>query len=383
MTDGISLDVLAGETHAIIGPNGAGKTTLIHQISGALAPDAGRIIFDGRDITHLSMPARAQLGLARSFQITHVLPRFTALENVALAVQARSGSSFRFWRPAAREEALNAPAMEALEVVELAARAHTPAGTLSHGEKRRLEIAIALAQAPKLLLLDEPMAGAGAEETHRLVATLKGLKRRYTIVLVEHDMQAVFALADRISVLVEGRIIATGDSAGRARQPGRARRLPGRGGMSAPLLAISGLEAGYGESQVLFGVDLAVGAGEVVSLMGRNGMGKTTTVRALMGLLPVQRGPDPLRGPRRSPASRPSASPRPASASCRRAGRSFRPSRSRKTSSPPPPAATAARKAGRWSASTPSCRGLPSAAATSATRSRAASSRCWRSAAPS
>ena len=209
VTDGIDLDIPAGETHAIIGPNGAGKTTLIHQISGALAPDAGRILVDGRDVTHLPMPARAHLGLARSFQITHVLPRFTALENVALAVQARSGSSFRFWQPAALEEALNAPAMDALEVVELAARAQTPAGSLSHGEKRRLEIAVALAQAPKLLLLDEPMAGAGAEETPRLVATLGGLKRRTTIVLVEHDMQAVFALADRISVLVEGRIIAT------------------------------------------------------------------------------------------------------------------------------------------------------------------------------
>ncbi len=209
VTDGISLDILAGETHAVIGPNGAGKTTLIHQISGALAPDAGRIVFDGRDVTHLPMPVRAHLGLARSFQITHVLPRFTALENVALAVQARAGSSFHFWQPAAREEALNAPAMEALEVVELTARAHTPAGSLAHGEKRRLELAIALAQAPKLLLLDEPMAGAGAEETPRLVATLKSLKHRYTIVLVEHDMQAVFALADRISVMVEGRIIAT------------------------------------------------------------------------------------------------------------------------------------------------------------------------------
>jgi branched-chain amino acid transport system ATP-binding protein len=210
VTDGISLDILAGETHAIIGPNGAGKTTLIHQISGALAPDAGRITFDRRDVTHLPMPARAHLGLARSFQITHVLPHFTALENVALAVQARSGSSFRFWQPAGTEEALNAPAREALAVVDMGPCAHIPAGSLSHGEKRRLEIAIALAQAPKLLLLDEPMAGAGAEETHRLVATLKALKGRYTIVLVEHDMQAVFALADRISVLVEGRIIATG-----------------------------------------------------------------------------------------------------------------------------------------------------------------------------
>jgi len=210
VTDGVDLAIMAGETHAIIGPNGAGKTTLINQISGASLPDAGRVVLDGRDITRLAMPARAGLGLARSFQITQVPPRFTALENVALAVQARSGSSFAFWRPAAAEVALNASAMEALDVVGLGERAHTPAGALSHGEKRRLELAIALAQAPKLLLLDEPMAGVGAEETRGLIETLKGLKRRYTLVLVEHDMQAVFALADRISVLVEGRIVATG-----------------------------------------------------------------------------------------------------------------------------------------------------------------------------
>jgi branched-chain amino acid transport system ATP-binding protein len=210
VTDCVSLDVHPGETHAIIGPNGAGKTTLIHQISGALAPDAGRIQFNGRDVTRLPMPIRARLGLARSFQITRVLPRFTALENVALAVQARSGSSFRFWQPAATEEALNAPAMGALATLGLADRVHVLAGALSHGEKRLLEIAIALAQAPKLLLLDEPMAGAGPEETRRLVETLERLKGRYTIVLVEHDMQAVFALADRVSVLVGGRIIATG-----------------------------------------------------------------------------------------------------------------------------------------------------------------------------
>jgi branched-chain amino acid transport system ATP-binding protein len=209
-TDGIDLDILPGETHAIIGPNGAGKTTLIHQVSGVLASDSGRILFDGRDVTHMAMPARAHLGLARSFQITHVLPRFSALENVALAVQARSGSSFHFWQPAAREELLNAPALEALAAVDLTARAYTPAGALSHGEKRRLELAIALAQVPRLLLLDEPMAGAGAQETHRLIATLRTVKRATTMVLVEHDMQAVFALADRISVLVEGRILATG-----------------------------------------------------------------------------------------------------------------------------------------------------------------------------
>jgi branched-chain amino acid transport system ATP-binding protein len=210
VTDGIDLAITAGETHAIIGPNGAGKTTLINQISGVAPPDAGRIVLDGRDITSLAMPVRAGLGLARSFQITQVLPQFTALENVALAVQARSGSSFAFWRPAVAETALNAPALQALAVIGLRERAHTPAGALSHGEKRRLELAIALAQAPKLLLLDEPMAGVGSEETRSLIETLGDLKGRYTLVLVEHDMQAVFALADRISVLVEGRIIATG-----------------------------------------------------------------------------------------------------------------------------------------------------------------------------
>jgi branched-chain amino acid transport system ATP-binding protein len=210
VSDRVSLDIRAGETHAIIGPNGAGKTTLIDQISGALIPDAGTIAFGGRDVTRMPMPARARLGLARTFQITNVLARFSALENAALAVQARSGSSFRFWRPAAAEAALDGPALDALKLVGLSQSAHTPAGTLSHGEKRRLELAIALAQSPKLLLLDEPMAGAGAEETRRLVDTLKRLKKRHTIVLVEHDMGAVFALADHISVLVEGRIIATG-----------------------------------------------------------------------------------------------------------------------------------------------------------------------------
>jgi branched-chain amino acid transport system ATP-binding protein len=210
VTDGVDLAVLAGETHAVIGPNGAGKTTLINQIAGAVRPDVGRIVFDGRDVTRLPVPARARLGLARSFQVTRILPQFTALENVALAVQARSGSSFRFWRPAAAETALNILALEALEAVGLHPRARVAAGALSHGEKRRLELAIGLAQAPKLLLLDEPMAGAGAQETRGLIGTIQRLKGRYTIVLVEHDMRAVFALADRISVLVEGRIVATG-----------------------------------------------------------------------------------------------------------------------------------------------------------------------------
>jgi branched-chain amino acid transport system ATP-binding protein len=210
VSDDITLDVAPGVCHAIIGPNGAGKTTLIHQISGALAPDSGTIQFAGRDITNLSMPKRALAGLARSFQITSILPEFSVLENVALAAQSRAGSSFRFFRAAARCEPLNGEAHSALAEVGLADRAGLQAGLLSHGEKRQLELAIALALRPKLLLLDEPMAGAGPEEARLLVDTLRGIKANTTIVLVEHDMHAVFALADRISVLVAGRIIATG-----------------------------------------------------------------------------------------------------------------------------------------------------------------------------
>jgi branched-chain amino acid transport system ATP-binding protein len=210
VTDGVSLDVMPGEIHAVIGPNGAGKTTLIHEITGIVAPDAGRILFAGQDITRLSLPRRARAGLARSFQITSIVAGFSARENVALAAQARSGSSFRFLRAAAGEAALNAAAMAALDLVGLADRACVPAGTLSHGEKRALEIAIALATQPRMLLLDEPLAGAGPEETERLIALLKRLGADYTILLVEHDMQAVFALADRVSVLVYGRVIATG-----------------------------------------------------------------------------------------------------------------------------------------------------------------------------
>jgi branched-chain amino acid transport system ATP-binding protein len=211
VTDTVSLDITQGELHALIGPNGAGKTSLIHQLSGSLASDSGRIVFDGEEVTGLPMHARARRGLVRSFQITSILPRFTALENVALAVQSRSGSSLRFFGDAARDSRLNQEAMEALALLGLAERAQTLAGTLSHGEKRGLELAIALALKPKLLLLDEPMAGAGASESEALVAILRALKARCTILLVEHDMQAVFALADRISVLVNGSMIATGE----------------------------------------------------------------------------------------------------------------------------------------------------------------------------
>ncbi len=210
VTDGVSLDVMPGRIHAVIGPNGAGKTTLIHQIFGTLAPDAGVIRLDGRDITRLAPHRRAQAGLARSFQITSVLPEFSALENVALAVQARAGSSFRFFRAARGQAGLNAPAMAVLERVGLRARAGMVAGSLSHGEKRQLELAMALAAKPRVMLLDEPLAGAGPEETARLVTLLGSLRDACAIVLVEHDMDAVFQLADEITVLAQGRVIAHG-----------------------------------------------------------------------------------------------------------------------------------------------------------------------------
>jgi len=209
-SDDITLALPAGELHAIIGPNGAGKTTLIGELTGEITPDSGEIHFDGRDITDLPVWRRSALGLARSFQITSLFPDFTVLDNVALAVQARSGHSFRFWRDACVDPELRDPARAALERVGLAARADVPVANLSHGEHRQLEIAMALATQPRLLLLDEPMAGMGPDESARMVRTLRDLKQEFTILLVEHDMEAVFALADRITVLVYGRVLATG-----------------------------------------------------------------------------------------------------------------------------------------------------------------------------
>lgn len=210
VTDNVTLDIEPGEIHAVIGPNGAGKTTLINQISGLISPDEGQIVFAGADITALPPEARALRGLSRSFQITSILAGFSVLENVALAVQARDGSSMRFIGRAATESALNVAAMDALEQTGIAQRAHVRAGELSHGEKRALELAIALAMNPSLLLLDEPMAGIGREETERQVELLLRLKGRYTMLLVEHDMTAIFALADRISVLIRGALLTTG-----------------------------------------------------------------------------------------------------------------------------------------------------------------------------
>jgi branched-chain amino acid transport system ATP-binding protein len=212
VTDNVSLTVEPNEIHAIIGPNGAGKTTLMGLISGTVPPDSGSVLVAGHDVTNWSLPQIARLGVARCFQITSIIPGFTVLENAALAVQARSGSSFRFFRSARNEAGLNRQAHAALDQVGLAHRADMVAGALSHGEKRQLELAIALAMRPRRLLLDEPLAGSGPEETDRLVPLLRDLRTNRGILLVEHDMQAVFALADRISVLVYGRIIATGDA---------------------------------------------------------------------------------------------------------------------------------------------------------------------------
>jgi branched-chain amino acid transport system ATP-binding protein len=209
-TDHVTLEVPQGELHAIIGPNGAGKTTLISQLTGHLMPHSGSIYLAGRDISRLPAYRRSALGLARSFQITCLLSDFSAADNVALAAQAREGHSFRFFADARKERALRDAAMDALTRVGLRDRANVPVARLSHGEQRELELAVALATKPQLLLLDEPMAGLGVTESARMVKLLQELRKEVTIVLVEHDMEAVFALADRISVLVYGRVIASG-----------------------------------------------------------------------------------------------------------------------------------------------------------------------------
>jgi len=209
-TDGVSLDVAQGEVHALIGPNGAGKTTLIGQISGSLAADTGQIRFLGRDVTRAKQHERVRAGLARSYQITSIFKRFSVLDNLALAVQARSGSSFSFWRPVASEGALFDEARSLASQIGLGNKAEATAATLAHGEQRALEVGLALATRPKLVLLDEPMAGMGPEESQRMIELIARIRAQVTVLLVEHDMDAVFRLADRITVLVNGRVIATG-----------------------------------------------------------------------------------------------------------------------------------------------------------------------------
>jgi branched-chain amino acid transport system ATP-binding protein len=209
-TDDVALDVTQGEVHALIGPNGAGKTTLIGQISGSLQTNAGAIRFLEKDVTALRQHERVRLGLARSYQITSIFKRFSVLENLALAVQARSGSSFSFWRPVAAEAALFDEARMLSREIGLAGRLEVAAGNLAHGEQRALEVGLALATRPRLVLLDEPMAGMGPEESRRMIALVGRIRAGVTVLLVEHDMDAVFRLADRITVMVNGRVIASG-----------------------------------------------------------------------------------------------------------------------------------------------------------------------------
>jgi len=219
VTQDVSLEVLPGEVHALIGPNGAGKTTLISQIAGALAPDSGAVLFRGEDVTALGMAARARRGLSRVFQISNVVGGFSALENIMLAALIARGRSFRFWRPALADRAAQAEARDMLERVGLAHRAAVRAADLAHGERRALELAMSLVQHPKLLLLDEPMAGTGRAEGERLTELLLSLKGEIPILLVEHDMGTVFRLADRISVLISGAVAITGDPATVRRDP--------------------------------------------------------------------------------------------------------------------------------------------------------------------
>ena len=209
-TENVSLEIQAGEVHALIGPNGAGKTTLVSQISGILPSDSGEIEFDHQSITHLSAPKRSLKGLARSFQITSILKDFTCQENVVLAIQAHSGHSFHIWRQLKKEKELQDKALEVLETIGLGMHCNTIAGELAHGEQRQLEIAVALAMDPKLLVLDEPLAGMGRTDSVEMIRFLKNLKGKYSILLIEHDMDAVFELADTISVMVYGRLIASG-----------------------------------------------------------------------------------------------------------------------------------------------------------------------------
>jgi branched-chain amino acid transport system ATP-binding protein len=210
-TDEVTLDVKQGEVHALIGPNGAGKTTLIGQISGSLATDTGQILLEKADITRWRQHERVRAGLARSYQITSIFKRFSVLDNLALAVQARSGSSFSFWHPVAKEAALFVEARELADQIGLAPKIDSLAATLAHGEQRALEVGLALATQPKLVLLDEPMAGMGPEESQRMISLIGRIRAQVTVLLVEHDMDAVFRLADRITVMVDGRVIATGD----------------------------------------------------------------------------------------------------------------------------------------------------------------------------
>ncbi len=299
------LDVREGEVHALIGPNGAGKTTLAHLVAGTLRPTEGRIAFRGRDVTRTPAHQRARLGIARTFQVTSLFPKDTVLGNLVLAVLGRSGSPFRLWHPVEAERAVLEEAAAYAERVGLGDRLDVPVHALSHGEQRQLEVGVALATRPRLLVLDEPTSGMSQEESARMVALIESLRGEIGVLLVEHDMDVVFRVADRITVLVDGRVLASGKPEEVRANPEVHRAYLGEPGpdhvqvrepprppaeLPATLLQVEGLETFYGPSQVLFGVNLEVRQGQVVTLLGRNGMGKTTTLLSLVGLVPPRRG---------------------------------------------------------------------------------------------
>ena len=311
VADGVDLDLRPGELHSLIGPNGAGKTTFFNMLTGLVPADSGQILFKGRDIVPLAVHDRIDGGLARSFQIVSVFRNLSVFENVRVAVQARSRYRRSPWRDAEALGEVVGRAWDLLETVGLEPRAAEEAATLSHGEQRLLEIAITLATEPEVLLLDEPLAGLADAERERISALVRRLAGRHTILLIEHDIDRVLSLSDRITVLHQGRVIAEGAPADVVSQPQvitaylgrhaeaqpavptRARAVPTA---AAPLLRLDGINAGYGGSRILHDVSLEVREGEIVALLGRNGVGKTTTLRTIMGALRPASGSIAFRG---------------------------------------------------------------------------------------
>jgi branched-chain amino acid transport system ATP-binding protein len=306
VADGIDLELRPGELHSLIGPNGAGKTTFFNMLTGLLAADAGQILLHGQDVTALPAHRRVRMGLARSFQIVSVFRDLTVFETVRVAVQARSSHSHALWRDAYKIPDVVQRSWELLDLVGLSGRAGEIGANLAHGEQRMLEIAVTLATEPEVLLLDEPLAGLGDAEREHIGQLIRRLAGSHAILLIEHDIDRVLTISDRITVLHQGRVIAEGAPAEIVRDPevvsaylgqhgqvagealGAARRAAHEG--EPPILRLEGIAAGYDGSRVLDGLSLEVRRGEVVALLGRNGMGKTTTLRTIMGVLKPAQG---------------------------------------------------------------------------------------------